>query len=150
MTEELIKNLGPLAPLAGIWEGEKGDDTAPSDDRGTETNKYRERITLDPFPPVDNHEQWLYGLRYATTAWRLGEDNPFHEELGYWLWDPKEKQVLKCFIVPRGVTVISRRHRRARCKILPTHRRTLARKPMASVRINFWTANSKPCALSCK
>ena len=40
MTDEIIKNLGPLAPLAGIWEGEKGDDVAPSDDRGTETNKY--------------------------------------------------------------------------------------------------------------
>ena len=29
MTDEIIKNLGPLAPLAGIWEGGKGNDTAP-------------------------------------------------------------------------------------------------------------------------
>jgi hypothetical protein len=107
MTDDIIQNLGPLAPLAGIWEGEKGDDTAPSDDRGTETNKFRERMTFDPFGPVNNHEQTLYGLRYSTTAWRLGEDNPFHEELGYWLWDANVKQVLRCFIVPRGVTVIA-------------------------------------------
>ena len=46
MTDEIIKNLGPLAPLAGIWEGNKGDDTAPSNDRGTETNKFRERVTF--------------------------------------------------------------------------------------------------------
>ncbi|MDE3019132.1 MAG: FABP family protein, partial [Nitrospirota bacterium] len=101
------KELGPLAALAGIWEGQKGDDTAPSDDRGTEQNKYRERITFEPIGSVNNHEQTLYGLRYATTAWRIGEETPFHEEVGYWLWDPKEKQVLRCFIVPRGVTVIA-------------------------------------------
>lgn len=107
MTDEIIKNLGPLAPLAGIWEGDKGDDTAPSDDRGTETNKFRERITFEPMGPVNNHEQKLYGLRYATTAWPAGASEPFHEELGYWLWDAQAKQVLRCFIVPRGVTVIA-------------------------------------------
>lgn len=107
MDQEAIANLGPLARLAGNWEGDKGDDTAPSDDRGTEVNKYRERITFEPFGPVDNHEQKLWGLRYATTAWRIGEDNPFHEERGYWLWDAAEKQVLRCFIVPRGVNVLA-------------------------------------------
>jgi hypothetical protein len=107
MTDEIIKNLGPLATLAGIWEGDKGDDTAPDDDRGTETNKFRERMTFEPMGPVNNHEQMLYGLRYATIVWRLGEDNPFHEEVGYWLWDARAKQVLRCFIVPRGVAVIS-------------------------------------------
>ena len=107
MTDEIIKNLGPLAPLAGIWEGDKGDDTAPSKDRGTETNKFRERITFEPMGPVNNHEQALYGLRYSTTAWPSGSSDPFHEELGYWLWDARAKQVLRCFIVPRGVTVIA-------------------------------------------
>jgi len=107
MTEEILQNLGPLAQLAGVWEGEKGDDTAPSDDRGTEKNLFRERIVFEPMGPVDNHEQQLYGLRYSLTAWRLGEDDPFHEERGYWLWDAKEKQVLRCFIVPRGVSVIA-------------------------------------------
>lgn len=104
---QLLQNLGPLAALAGVWEGEKGDDTAPSDDRGTETNKYRERITFTPFSPVQNHEQTLYGLRYATMATRLGETEPFHEELGYWLWDPGESQVMRCFLVPRGVALIA-------------------------------------------
>ena len=105
MTDENIKNLGPLGPLAGTWEGVKGDDTAPSDDRGTETNKFRERMTFEPIGMVNNHEQTLYGLRYATMAWRLGEDSPFHEEVGYWLWDAQAKQALRCFVVPRGVTV---------------------------------------------
>jgi hypothetical protein len=43
-TSELREQLGPLADLVGIWEGDKGDDVAPSDDRGSENNKYRERI----------------------------------------------------------------------------------------------------------
>lgn len=108
MNLELAKNLGPLTTLAGTWEGDKGDDTAPDDDpTQTEINKFRERLVLTPFGKVDNHAQTLYGLRYSTMAWRLEEDCPFHEELGYWLWDPAENQVTKCFIIPRGVAVIA-------------------------------------------
>lgn len=102
-----MMQLGPLATLAGVWEGDKGTDKAPSDDRGTEHNVFRERITFEPIATVRNHEQALYGLRYATIAWRIGEVDPFHEEVGYWLWDPAEKQVLRCFIVPRGVALIA-------------------------------------------
>ena len=107
MNDEIIRNLGPLKSLAGIWEGEKGDDIAPSKDRGVENNKFRERITFESMGPVNNHEQALFGLRYSTTAWKLGSESPFHEESGYWLWDGKEKQVLRCFIVPRGITILA-------------------------------------------
>lgn len=105
--EELLEKLGPLAPLAGVWEGAEGDDISPSDDRQTENNLYREHLVLEPFGPVDNHEQQLWGLRYSTVAWRLQEKEAFHDEVGYWLWDPQEKQVMRCFIVPRGVTVLA-------------------------------------------
>ena len=105
MTDEIIKNLGPLAPLAGTWEGDKGDDTAPSKDLGTHNTKFRERFTFEPLGPVNNHQQTLYGLRYNRTAWPSGASDPFHEDLGYWLWDAREKQVLRCFIVPREVAV---------------------------------------------
>lgn len=103
----MFEELGPLANLVGVWEGEKGDDTAPSDDRGTEKNKFKERMVFEKLNTVMNHEQRLEGLRYKTTAWRIGESDPFHEELGYWLWDAKNKQVMRCFMVPRGVTVIA-------------------------------------------
>ncbi|MDQ6996474.1 MAG: heme-binding beta-barrel domain-containing protein, partial [Mariprofundus sp.] len=46
-------------------------------------------------------------LRYATTVWPLGADDPFHEETGYWLWDAKAGQVMRCFMVPRGVTILA-------------------------------------------
>ena len=104
----MSRELGPLAGLEGAWEGTKGTDTAPDDDRiGKEINAYRERMTFEPTGLVENHEQKLHGLRYATVAWRLGEDEPFHEELGYWMWDAEAKQVLRCFLVPRGVSVLA-------------------------------------------
>jgi hypothetical protein len=96
-----------MGPLAGTWEGASGEDTAPAGDRGVESNRYRERVTLEPIGPVRNHEQCLSGLRYATTAYRLGEADAFHEELGYWLWDAAAKQVLRCVLVPRGVAVLA-------------------------------------------
>jgi hypothetical protein len=104
MSDEIIKNLGPLAKLAGTWEGDKGIDVSRIRSKETET-KFRERIIFEPLGPVKNGPQVLYGLRYSTTAWRLDEDDPFHEELGYWLWDKDRKQVLRCFMVPRGVLI---------------------------------------------
>jgi len=109
MADEILASLGPRAALAGVWEGEKGDDQAPDDGRtGVEHNRFRERLTFTPIGPVNNHEQCLFGLRYTTTAWRLGEDDPFHEEIGYWLLDAAEKQVMRSVMVPRGVTVLAR------------------------------------------
>jgi hypothetical protein len=37
----------------------------------------------------------------------LTSDDPFHQEVGYWLWDADNKQVLKSFIVARGISVIA-------------------------------------------
>ena len=101
---DVVKNLGPLTTLAGTWEGDEGIDISPSKTGPVET-KFRERITFEPMGPVINGPQVLYGLRYTTVAWPLGHDKPFHEEVGYWLWDVQSQQVMRCFIVPRGVTV---------------------------------------------
>ncbi len=101
---ELLAHLGPLAGLAGIWEGKEGIDIAPAKDGSKETH-FRERMTFEPIGPVVNGPQTLYGLRYSTVAWPLIQEQPFHEEVGYWLWDAERKQVMRCFIVPRGVVV---------------------------------------------
>ncbi len=99
---------GPLGPLAGEWEGEGGLDTAYShtahEVRGT---PYLEKVTMKPFGPVDNGDQHLYGLDYRTAMWRGDEDNPFHTEVGYWLWDAATGEVLRGFVVPRGITVLA-------------------------------------------
>lgn len=107
MMNELREQLGPLATLVGVWEGDKGDDIAPSGNRGMENNKYRERITFEQVGPVQNHEQNLHVLRYSTRATRLGEEASFHEELGYWSWEPATKEVMRSFLIPRGIALIA-------------------------------------------
>ena len=60
MTDDIIANLGPLAPLAGVWESDKGVDTSRIHGKETIT-KYREMIVFDPLGPVKNGPQELYG-----------------------------------------------------------------------------------------
>ena len=62
---------------------------------------------LNPFGPVDNGTQCLFGLDYRMAAWRDDDEDPFHTEVGYWLWDAADGQVMRCFIVPRGSTLIA-------------------------------------------
>jgi len=103
-----LDKLGPLAPLVGTWEGEKGLDVSyhHEDDHIGDT-PYRERITFNAFGPVDNGDQVLYGLDYRMAAWRGDEVDPFHTEVGYWLWDADAGQVLRAFMVPRGTVVLA-------------------------------------------
>ena len=104
-------NLGPLGPLLGTWEGDKGTDLAPSDkaddNRQLATSKYRERFVFEPTGLVDNHEQSMYGLRYRRVAWRLGAPDAFHDEVGYWMWDPASELVIRTFMPPRGMAVLA-------------------------------------------
>ncbi|MEN3272021.1 MAG: hypothetical protein V7636_782 [Actinomycetota bacterium] len=101
---------GPLAGLAGAWEGNDGVDVAFHNAKGAvgETH-YLEKVQLNPFGPVENGAQSLYGLDYRMAAWRHGEEsmNPFHTEVGYWLWDATDDQVMRCFMVPRGTVLIA-------------------------------------------
>lgn len=106
MIKQIVDRLGPLAPLAGTWDSDRGVDTSRV--HGEEkVTRFREKIVFEPLGPVNNGPQELYGLRYSTVCWRLGESDAFHEELGYWLWDAEREQVLRSFMVPRGVAVIA-------------------------------------------
>ncbi len=99
---------GPLAALIGDWEGQGGLDTAFSHSKGKVIETpYSEKITMKPFGPVDNGTQHLYGLDYKTAMWRDSEQSPFHTEVGYWLWDSASRQVMRGFVVPRGITVLA-------------------------------------------
>ena len=102
-------NYGPLRFLIGTWEsaGFDGENQAPDPDRKTENTKFRQEMIFEPIGDVENHEQLLYALRYSTKAWEEGDSSPepFHEEVGYFIWDKTNRQVMKSFIVPRGVAV---------------------------------------------
>lgn len=98
------ERLGPLARLVGTWEGEKGRDFAPSPQQPEKT-RYRETVSFEPVGPVNNGSQELYGLRYATHAWAYGDEKPFHEELGYWLWSPDDRRVIRCLSKRNGIAI---------------------------------------------
>ncbi|MCA9681076.1 MAG: FABP family protein [Myxococcales bacterium] len=109
MSDINLGDLGPLAALVGTWEGARGSDTAPDEpDRlQTAVSRFHERTSFEPIGLADNHDQLMYGLRYSTMAWRIGENKSFHEEVGYWLWEPATRSVMKCFNIPRGISVIA-------------------------------------------
>ncbi|MEO5838855.1 MAG: heme-binding beta-barrel domain-containing protein [Acidimicrobiales bacterium] len=99
---------GPLAALIGEWQGEGGLDAAFSHSQNAVLDTpFREKVSKKPFGPVDNGDQHLYGLDYRSAMWRGSEENPFHTEVGYWLWDGDANQVMRCFVVPRGIVVIA-------------------------------------------
>lgn len=108
MPEPLPEQLGPLAPLVGVWEGEHGVDIAFQNATGRVIETpFRERTTFSAFGPVANGDQSLFGLDYRTAAWKDDENDPFHTEVGYWLWDALDGQVMRCFMVPRGSTLLA-------------------------------------------
>jgi hypothetical protein len=99
---------GPLAGLVGDWAAEGGLDNAYSHSQHEVlATPYLEKVTFKPFGPVVNGDQSLYGLDYKTAMWRGSEDNPFHTEVGYWLWDGATGEIMRCFVVPRGITVFA-------------------------------------------
>jgi hypothetical protein len=97
---DTLSNLGPLAALAGTWEGE-GVDTHPVAEGG-EDEPYRERMVFEPIDPQPNGPQLLYGLRYHVHVNKLDELLTFHDQVGYWLWEPATRTVLQTLAIPRG------------------------------------------------
>ncbi|WP_207063306.1 heme-binding beta-barrel domain-containing protein [Motiliproteus sp. SC1-56] len=98
--------LGPLAHLVGSWEGIYGEESEESRSK-TGSTSYRETITFEAIGPVDTGSEMLYGLRSSTLAWAYGEsdEEPIHEELGYWFWCPKEQRIIRCFTNHSGVAI---------------------------------------------
>lgn len=102
-----LDNLGPLRRLAGVWEGRKGVDLNPKAD-GPERRAYIERIDIQPIDPQANGPQLLYGLRYHTHINTEEEDITFHDQVGYWLWEPATGLILYSLTIPRGQAVLAK------------------------------------------
>ena len=106
---DTLANLGPLRRLAGIWEGTKGSDTSPKEE-GPETRTFSERIEIQPIDPQTNGPQLFYGLRYHTQIRAEGEDFLFHNQLGFWLWEPATGLVIQTLAIPRGQIAMASGH----------------------------------------
>ena len=103
---DTLQNLGPLRPMAGVWEGNEGRDEHPVAE-GTGEDSFFERVELQPIDPQTNGPQLLYGLRYHVHIVKPGEVATFHDQVGYWLWEPATKTVIMMLAIPRAQVVMA-------------------------------------------
>jgi hypothetical protein len=114
--DDTLANLGPLRGMAGTWTSDAGADVHPvgpgSDVTGPvinndEHNVFVERYELTPIDPQTNGPQLFYGLRYHTHIVKPGEVETFHDQVGYWLWEPAAHTVVYTIAIPRGQVVLA-------------------------------------------
>src|SRR5450432_3431595 len=103
---DTLANLGPLAPMAGTWEGRPGHDEHPAAE-GTETDEFVEHYTAEPIDPQTNGPQLLYGLRYHVHIVKPDEVETFHDQVGYWLWEAATQTVTHTLAIPRAQVLLA-------------------------------------------
>lgn len=106
VSPDTLANLGPLRRLAGVWESDKGVDINPKAE-GPERRVFREHIRMDPIDPQTNGPQLLYGLRYYIHINTPEEAATFHDQVGYWLWEPATGLIMQTIAIPRGQVVLA-------------------------------------------
>ena len=103
---DTLANLGPLRALAGVWQGTRGLDVKPKAE-GPKKQAYVERIELQPIDPQTNGPQLLYGLRYHTHVTKPDQVKTYHDQVGYWLWEPATGCIIHTLTIPRGQTAMA-------------------------------------------
>ncbi|MEX8503736.1 MAG: FABP family protein [Leptothrix ochracea] len=103
---DTLAHLGPLRGMAGIWQGTRGLDVKPKAE-GPKKQAYVERIELQPIDPQTNGPQLLYGLRYHTHITKPDQRKTYHEQVGYWLWEPATGSVIHTLSIPRGLVALA-------------------------------------------
>ena len=109
MSDSIIDGIdyGPLAELAGVWKGDTGMDVAPEPD-DDEHNPYYETLIITAAGDVTNAEQQTLSLlRYHQEVRRKSNHRVFHDQVGYWLWDPASERVVQTLMIPRGVALLA-------------------------------------------
>ena len=92
--------------MAGVWEGVRGLDVNPKPD-GPERQGFVERIELQPIDGQTNGPQLYYGLRYHTHITRPREVETYHDQVGYWLWEPATGALVHTLTIPRGQVALA-------------------------------------------
>lgn len=101
-----LENLGPLTRLAGIWEGQRGLDIKPKAE-GPKKQVYTERIEMQPIDPQTNGPQLFYGLRYHLHITKPDQVKTYHDQVGYWLWEPSTGAIIHTLTIPRGMITMA-------------------------------------------
>ena len=106
---DTLANLGPLRGLAGVWEGTKGLDINPYF-AGDRRQAYLERIEAHPIDAQSNGPQVFYGLRYHAFILKPDDPETYHDQVGYWLWEPATGLIVHSLTIPRGQVVLAAGH----------------------------------------
>ena len=106
VSPDTLANLGPLRRLAGVWQSDQGVDVSPKAE-GPERRAFRELIQMEPIDPQANGPQLLYGLRYHIHINTPEEAITFHDQVGYWLWEPATGLIMQSIAIPRGQVVLA-------------------------------------------
>ena len=62
---------------------------------------------MEPIDPQPNGPQLLYGLRYYIHINTAEEATTFHDQVGYWLWEPATGLIMQTIAIPRGQVVLA-------------------------------------------
>jgi len=107
-------DFGPLTCLIGTWKGDKGMDVAPEKSEkplqklAEEKNPFYETLVIEPVGDVTNAgEQTLVVLRYHQSVYRKSNNEQFHDEVGYWIWNAENKTVMQSLLIPRAVGLLA-------------------------------------------
>lgn len=110
-------DFGPLQHLIGTWKGDKGMDVAPAKPNAQqakgkalprEETAYHEVIKVEAVGDVKNaDEQTLVIVRYHQVVSRKSNNEVFHDEIGYWIWNPAAKTVMQSLMIPRAVGLLA-------------------------------------------
>ena len=111
VTQAQAQNVNPLSRFIGVWEGDQGVDVAPAQKKtgapgSAAVSPFYERIEIAAGPTATNaSEQDLEALTIRQKVFRKSDQQQFHDQLGYLIWDKKNSKVIYSFCVPRGVCV---------------------------------------------
>ena len=92
--------------VAGVWTGKRGLDINPKAD-GPEKQAFIEHIECQPIDAQTNGPQLFYGLRYHTRIVKPDDVETFHDQVGYWLWEPATGNIIQTLTIPRGQTAMA-------------------------------------------
>lgn len=98
---------GPLTGLIGTWLGDSGTDISPEPVEQT-GNPYYETIVFEAGGSLQNGKvQTLAIVPYTQIVRRKSNEDVFHHQVGYWLWDAANKTIAQSVAIPRAVCCLA-------------------------------------------
>ena len=64
-------------------------------------------MECQPIDAQTNGPQLFYGLRYHTRIVKPDDVETFHDQVGYWLWEPATGNIIQTLTIPRGQTAMA-------------------------------------------